>query len=207
MKRRKYQLPCYAELSHIQIDLMKLRAETDRLSHRYVDVRTANPSLCDNHMELVSNVYDNFDQINLTELNGAALPYTADIKERIRRKEERLYNKPTADYLGSYFEEVVKQFKAPAMRIRITKLKPQTEIPFHIDYDPTYASRVIIPIYSDKSVVNAFKVRDEVQECYLEPGRAYFLNTGFSHAVFNRGEHSRIALMFSLDGQQDLVAI
>lgn len=207
MKRRKYELPFYAELSQIKIDLNLLRSETDRLANKYVDVRSANPELCDNHMDLVSKVYANFNQISLTGCGGESMPYSPDIKERIRRKEERLFNKPTADYSGSYFEKIISQFRAPAMRVRITKLKPETEIPFHIDYDPTYATRIVIPIYSDENVINEFKVKGQINRCYLEPGKAYFLNVGFPHAVFNRSSRDRIALMFSLDGQEDLSAL
>ena len=47
----------------LDIDLQKLRASCDTLAEKFVDVRTANPMLCDNHMELVASVYDNFEQI------------------------------------------------------------------------------------------------------------------------------------------------
>lgn len=204
LTRRKYDLPYCAELKQIHVDLDQLRAATDRLAHKYIDVREANPALCDNHMELVEKVYENFNQINLTVINGETLPYTADVKERIRRKEELLYNKPTEDYTNSYFEKIIQQFKAPATRIRITKLKPGKEIPFHIDYDPSYATRIIVPVYTHPLVINEFKVRNQVHRCHLEAGKAYFLNTGFAHAVFNRSDEHRIALMFSLNGQQDL---
>ena len=82
--------------------------------------------LCDNHMALSKSVYDNFEQINLTELNGEELPYTDSIKERLRRGEEKLYNKPNEKLIGSYFEEITDQFKCDKMRIRITKLDPGT---------------------------------------------------------------------------------
>ena len=156
--RKKYQLPTIAELPQIKIDLLKLQYECNTLSSKYVDVKSANPELCMNHEKLVSDVYDNFEQITLTELNGNPMPYTDNIKERIRRREETLYNKKTKDYIGSYFESIVEQFNAPAMRVRITKLLPKTEITFHIDYDPSYATRIIIPIYTDKKVKNLFKV-------------------------------------------------
>tara|TARA_B100001113_G_scaffold99740_1_gene80537 strand:- start:678 stop:1181 length:504 start_codon:yes stop_codon:yes gene_type:complete len=157
-----------------------------------------------NHKKLVSEVYDNFEQINLTELNGDPMPYTDNIKERIKRREETLYNKKTQDYIGSYFENIVEQFISPAMRIRITKLAPKKEITWHTDYDPTYATRIIIPIYSNKKVKNLFKVRKNIEKYILEEGKAYFINGGFAHSVKNDSENSRIALMFSLDGQDDL---
>jgi len=203
MKRRKHQLPCIHKFD-LEIDLARLQKECDDAATSFVDVVSANPALCMNHMELVKNVYDNFEQINLTELNGEELDYTDDVKERIRRREETRYNKPTELYTGSYFEEIVNMFKASAMRVRITKLAPGKVIPFHIDYDPTYATRIIVPIYTNPDVRNLFKRKDQVEDYNLEAGNAYFLNTGFAHAVENNSAVPRIALMFSLDGQEDL---
>ena len=198
----KHELPTIANFN-LKVDLERLQQETDKLAAKFVDVRTANPMLCDNHMELVKSVYDNFEQINLTE-PSELLPYTASIKERLKRREEHLYNVPTEDYTNSYFEEIVTQLKAPASRVRITKLAAGKEIPFHVDYDVSYAVRCICPIYGNEMVVNQFKRDGKVEEYILEPGNAYFLNIGYPHAVFNRSDKPRIALMFSLDGTDDL---
>jgi len=187
----------------LDIDIGKLMEATDDLAKKFVDVRTANPMLCDNHMELVNSVYDNFEQINLTT-PSEILPYEASIKERLRRREEHLYNVPTEDYTGSEFEKVVTQLKAPASRVRITKLAAGKEIPFHVDYDVSYAVRCIVPIYTDDDVVNQFKRDGKIEEYTLEAGKAYFLNIGYPHSVINKSEAPRIALMFSLDGTQDL---
>lgn len=202
--RKKYQLPAVAEIKNVRIDLERLQSECDKFADKYVDVRTANPHLCMNHEELIKHVYDNFHQINLTELDGDPLPYTDNVKERIRRKEEELYNKPTEDFLGSYFKEITDQFKADKMRVRITKLEPGKDIDWHIDYDPTYATRIIVPIYTNEKVRNKFRVRKEELDTHLEAGKAYFLNTGFAHAVINKSSEPRIALMFSLNGQEDI---
>ncbi len=207
MKRTKYKLPTHGELKHINIDLNKLQDATDKLANDYVDVKTANKMLCDNHMALSKSVYDNFEQINLTELNGEELPYTDSIKERLRRGEEKLYNKPNDKFIGSYFEEIANQFQCDKMRVRITKLDPHTNVPMHIDYDPTYATRIIIPVYTNEKVINRFKVKGEIVETYLEAGKAYFFNTGFAHGVFNESDETRIAFMFSLDGQDDIECI
>jgi quercetin dioxygenase-like cupin family protein len=199
---KKQDLPTIANLN-LNIDLEKLRRATDILAEKFVDVRTANPALCDNHMELVKNVYDNFEQINLTK-PSEILPYTDSIKERLRRREEHLYNVPTNAYIGSVYQEIVTQLKAPASRVRITKLAPGKIIPFHVDYDVSYAVRCICPIYGGSNVVNLFK-RDGKLEAYnLEDGNAYFLNIGYPHAVVNMSDAPRIALMFSLDGTEDL---
>jgi hypothetical protein len=211
--RKKYQLPAFAKLENINIDLERLRHSVDLLASNYVDVMTANPKLCDYHPQLVNSVYDNFEQINLTEHNGKQpledIP--TNVRDRIKRnrsaKEEGFFNKPTKEYTGSYFEEIVSQFSHTAMRVRITKLAPGKQVPLHIDYDPSYATRIIIPVYSNHAVVNKFVVKKESVETYFEPGSAWFLNTGFAHGVFNNSDQPRIALMFSIDGQDDLVGI
>lgn len=201
----KKSLPTIADLG-LDVDLDKLRAETDKLAEKFVDVRTANPMLCMNHEELVKDVYDNFEQINLTT-PSEILPHTTSIKERLRRREEHLYNVPTEDYPGSYFEEIVTQCKAPASRIRITKLAPGKMIPWHVDYDVNYAVRCIVPIYGGSNVVNLFK-RDGKLEAYnLADGTANFLNIGYAHAVVNMSDKPRIALMFSLDGTDDIASL
>ncbi len=200
---KKHQLPTIAEFN-LNIDLKRLQDECDTLAEKFVDVRTANPMLCDNHMTLVDQVYDNFEQINLTT-PSEILPYTTSIKERLRRKEEHLYNVPTAEFEGSYFQEIVSQLKSKASRVRITKLASMKTIPFHVDYDVTYAVRCILPIYSDCNVVNLFRRDDKLEAYTLEAGRAYFLNIAYPHAVVNMSDKPRIALMFSLDGQEDLL--
>lgn len=208
--RRKYQLPAFKALEHIKIDLPRLQQAHDDLVHKYQSVCDANPKLCEYHPTLVDSVYDNFDQINLTEHNGEQVleDIPESTRDRIRRnrgrKEEAFFNKPTPEYTGSYFEEIVNQFKHDAMRVRITRLAPGTQIPLHIDYDPTYATRIIVPIYSNSEVINRFKIKKEMVTGYLEAGHAWFLNTGFAHGVENSSNQNRIALMFSLDGQDDL---
>lgn len=201
----KKDLPTTAELG-LDIDLARLRAETDKLAEKFVDVRTANPMLCMNHEELVKDVYDNFEQINLTT-PSEILPHTTSIKERLRRKEEHLYNVPTEDYTGSYFEEIVTQCKAPASRIRITKLAPGKMIPWHVDYDVNYAVRCIVPVYGGSNVVNLFKRNEKLEAYNLEDGTANFLNIGYPHAVVNMSDKPRIALMFSLDGTDDISSL
>jgi|TARA_B100000242_G_C42912666_1_gene423150 hypothetical protein len=200
-KLTKHKLPSVADLK-LDIDLDELRAATNKLAGEFKDVRSANPMLCDNHMELVESVYDNFEQINLTT-PSEILPHTLSIKERLKRKEEHLYNVPTPEYKGSYFEKIVKQCKSPASRIRITKLAPGKMIPFHVDYDVNYGVRCIVPIFGGNNVVNLFK-RDKLEAYTLEDGTANFLNIGFKHAVINMSNRPRIALMFTLNGTKDI---
>lgn len=199
---KKNNLPNIADLK-LDINLDLLKKECDSLAHKFVDVRTANPMLCNNHIELVESVYDNFSQINLTT-PSSILPKETSIKERLKRREEHLYNIPTPDYTGSYIESVVTQCQSPASRIRITKLDAGKNIPFHVDYDVNYAVRCIVPIYGDSQVINLFKRDNKIESYNLKNGRAYFLNIGYPHAVANMSKKPRIALMFSLNGTKDI---
>ena len=201
-KLSKHNLPTIADLN-LNINLIKLRKATDNLTKYFVDVRSANPMLCMNHEELVKSVYDNFEQINLTT-PSEILPHTTSIKERLRRKEEHLYNVPTAQYTGSYFEEIVTQCEAPASRMRITKLAPGKMIPWHVDYDINYGVRCIVPIYGSDNVINLFKRDNKIEAYTLKDGTANFLNIGYKHAVINMSKEPRIALMFTLNGTNDI---
>lgn len=202
---KKQNLPTIANLN-LNIDLERLRADTNKLAEKFIDVKTANPMLCMNHEELVKDVYDNFEQINLTTAS-TLLPFEPSIKERLKRREEHLYNVPTDDYTDSYFQEIITQLKAPASRIRITKLAAGKMIPFHVDYDVSYAVRCICPIYGGDNVVNLFKRDGKIEAYNLEDGNAYFLNIGYPHAVINMSDSPRIALMFSLKGVEDIASL
>jgi len=201
-KLSKHSLPTVADLN-LNIDLDMLRYATDKLADKFVDVRSANPMLCMNHEELVKSVYDNFEQINLTT-PSEILPHTTSIKERLRRKEEHLYNVPTPEYTDSYFEQIVSQCKSEASRIRITKLAPGKMIPWHVDYDINYGVRCIIPIYGSENVINLFKRDSKIEAYTLQNGTANFLNIGYKHAVINMSNKPRIALMFTLNGTKDI---
>ena len=202
-KLTKHNLPTIANLN-LNIDLNKLREETDKLADKFLDVESANPGLCDNHAELVKSVYDNFEQINLTT-PSEVLPHTTSIKERLKRKEEHLYNVPTDEYKNSYFEKIVTQCQAQASRIRITKLAPGKMIPWHVDYDVSYGVRVIVPIYGDNNVINLFKRNNKIEAYNLKNGVANFLNIGYTHGVVSMSKKARLALMFTLDGTKDIL--
>lgn len=201
MKKNRKQLPLIAKFN-VNIDLEKLKKECDLFASKFIDVQSANPGLCDNHQKM-SEIYEYFEEVPLTTATKNFSP-TSSIKERIARREEMYWNAPTADFANSYFKEITDQFKAPVTRVRLTKLPPGKDLVYHVDYDPTYAVRCIVPIYTNVGVKNLFRVKGEELSFFLEEGTAYFLNTGIEHAVVNTSEYPRIALLFSLDGQEDL---
>lgn len=215
----KYKLPNYAVLN-LKFDINKLQQETKKIEHLFTDVYNANGKLCANHHELASDVHSFFDQINLTTSKNLqkisseeceTLLTNNSVKNRLREnvtdKEilEKNYNIPEEIFKNSYFEEVVNSFKSSAIRVRLTKLQPHKKLIPHIDYDPSYAVRIIIPVFSNPKCINQFWRKNELEEVWLKnDGSCYFLNTGIKHSVVNASNEERIALMFSLNGTEDI---
>lgn len=215
----KYKLPNVAKLN-FKFDIDNLKKSLKELESQFIGVMPANGQLCSNNHKLVSNVYDHFDQINLTtyknlkelslhECESLNLKYS--VKDRIRKQEidpglvEDNYNIPTDYYKNSYFFKVINSFKCEAIRVRLTRLNPGKILVPHIDYDPSYAVRIIIPIITNKNCINVFWRKNNRYDHFLEAdGSAYFLNTGVRHSVENNGNEPRIALMFSLKGYSDI---
>lgn len=200
-KLNRRQLPRVAEFD-VSIDIDKLQKECDTFASKFISVEEANPNLCMNHSKMAS-IYAYFEEVALTNSTKEFDP-TDNIKERILRKEEMYWNDPTEDFKNSYFKYITDQFIAPVTRVRLTKLPPKKDLVYHIDYDPSYAVRVIVPIYTNELVKNKFKWNGQEESYYLEAGKAYFLNTGIEHAVVNDSDEPRIALIFSLNGQDDI---
>lgn len=122
---------------------------------------------------------------------------------------EHNWNQPLDFYRGSYIEqEIGRQFRALPIRVRMVRLKAGKSLTPHIDYDPTYAVRVVVPIITDLKVTNSFWKKGDRYDVHLPAdGSAYFLNVGFAHSVENKSSVDRISLMFSLDSQLDLQKI
>ena len=124
------------------------------------------------------------------------------------RLNERNYTKPTKFLKNSYFEECLQQFKAKVTRVRLVRLKAGCLLPAHIDYDPSFAVRILVPVQTNEFCVNYIWRRAEIESTYMKAdGRPWFLNTGFPHGVGNYGQSDRITLMISLTGQEDLEEI
>ena len=67
--------------------------------------------------------------------------------------------------------------------------------------------RLYVPVSGGANVVNLF-TRDRTLEAdNLKEGTANFLNIGYPHAVVNMSDKPRIALMFSLDGTDDIASL
>ena len=234
--RKKYQLPTMWKFQNKKFDIARLQKEALELANDYGNVMDTNKALCSNNHELVMSVYKHFKQINLTEFDpqgeaptvescevmgktagtgDESISKIAKYRLKARRGEsldpalnEHNYNTPTEKYKGTYFQEVVESFNADAIRVRLVRLDPGKTLTPHIDYDPTYAVRVIIPIFAEDEATNYFWRKSKQEAYHLKAdGSAYFLNIGFTHTVVNSGNTPRISLMFSLKDQSDLQEI
>lgn len=113
---------------------------------------------------------------------------------------------PLDYYKGSYIEKAItSQFEATPIRVRLTRIRAGQYLTPHMDYDTTYAIRIIVPIEGDKDVYNHFWPKNKKVTYELKAdGSAYFLNVGYKHSVEHNGDNDRIALMFSLPSQEDI---
>ena len=229
----KHRLPAFSVIDHLSLDnetLNSLTNITRDLETEFLSVLEANKKLCGVNHDLTQSVYDNFFQISLTEsefntddisLEECETSYDSlhkdPLSKSIRQKKilansdnsylnENLYNATTDSYnrYSDIFYKILKNFKSKTTRVRLVKLNAGTSIPPHIDYDPSYAVRIILPIISNQDCVNVFWTKGEVISTSFTPGKAYFLNTGYKHAVMNFSKHDRYTFMVSVNGIDDI---
>lgn len=233
MSNLKHKLPVFSTVDHLTLDAQQLQSLIDitlSLESEFQSVLEANKKLCGFNHDLTQSVYDNFFQISLTEspfnkkeVSLDECEYTGKMLndgnkiQSVKRKKflsteignplnENEYNE-TTDYYKRYkelFDTILEKFKGKPTRVRLVKLQSGTSIAPHIDYDPSYAVRIIIPIIADDHCVNVFWVKNKVESTVFKPGNAYFLNTGFKHAVMNFSKNDRYTFMVSVKGIEDI---
>lgn len=233
MSNLKYKLPIFSEIDHLQLDesqLTTLIETTLGLEKDFQSVLEANKKLCGFNHDLTQAVYDNFFQISLTESpfnkqdislseceeSGKLLNEGKKVTSVKRKKilsiepgnplNESEYGEKTV-YYNNYkalFDGILAKFKGVPTRVRLVKLESNTSIAPHIDYDPSYAVRIIIPIIADENCINVFWAKNKIESVTFKPGKAYFLNTGFKHAVMNFSKRDRYTFMVSVKGIEDI---
>ena len=233
--RKKYQLPLVQKIPGKSFDLALLNLELQKLQNEWTDLYRANHGLCAAHPQLAENNYKHFDQINLTTFNNAPVESSLDearaqcqalseatraqfgtlseYRAKTRRKQdinpaldEHRWHIPLPIYEGSIFQkEIQRNFSTQPIRVRLVRLRAGKTLTPHIDYCPTYAVRVIVPLATHENVKNLFWKKSQRYEFHLPAdGGAYFLNVGFTHSVENRSPKDRYSLMFSLPNQDDI---
>lgn len=224
----KHRLPVYSTLDHLSLsaeELDTLRGITLGMESEFLSVLEANKKLCGVNHDLTKAVYDNFFQISLTDsvynnksIDLAECEQTSEqLSLSIRKKKELAiepgsalneneYGLKTDYYLRyqAFFDSLVNKFRGKTTRVRLVKLQAGTSIAPHIDYDPSYAVRILIPIIANPEVINVFWVKNSIVTTTMEPGKAYFLNTGYKHAVINFSKEDRYTFMVSVNGTEDI---
>jgi len=208
------QLPAVHRFTQVKFDIKRLQAEALKLIHKQYPINfmhydsTAAPQPVPRTIHTV-----------IRDFGTAWRQYSRHntFWHKLRNSTKRAlhpqhneynYHKPTAQFRGSYFEQVTQQFQAQAIRVRLVKSYPPQVLPRHVDFDPTYAVRVIIPIFADLSATNYVWRHGQEHTYHLAAdGSAYFLNIGQPHAVIYTGRTPRIVLCLSLVDQQDLAEI
>lgn len=232
-KRLKHRLPLIAELNHLSLlsgEIITLKDLVKDLDSQFASVFEVNKKLCGINHILAKDAYANFFQIPLTDNQNNVLDTSIDdcqlihedfnidgIYSGVKRKKnsglstespfnELEYTKQTNFYLDNkqLFDTIFSRFLGKPARSRLVKLEAGTIVSPHIDYDPSYAVRVIIPIISPEECVNIFWQKGVAKIYHLNEGTAYFLNTGFKHAVVNMGKEDRYTLLISVNTSKDI---
>lgn len=217
LAHKKFEYPALAELP-IQPDMKIIKSYLTLHNDMWQDNYTAHEGLCVNNGMVADTSYEHIEHFHLTGTNFVAdnAPKTdiADLfspKDKIRRKnihpymDEYNWSHPLAHYKNTPLHNHLSElFKAPIIRLRMSRMKPGCELKPHIDYNTTYAVRFIIPIEGNDGVVNRFWYKGEQMDFHMTEGKAYFLNIGYKHAVYHNGENMRYYLLGTLGGQEDI---
>jgi hypothetical protein len=230
----RHRLPSYFPLRKYLFDLELIKKEVSGMEKYFTNVLKSNKELCSNNHALVESVIDHYRQISLTSCPlsndkfdyldckllgetggqfGTQAPLSKHALYRLkssRRKDrpeldEHNYFEPTPLYANTYMRTCVESLGERPLRVRLVKLKAGKSVDWHIDYDPTYATRIILTVTTNDKVINSTKRRGKIENIHIPAnGIPYFLNTGFSHMVSNNGDSDRIVLMFSLSSKKIL---
>lgn len=226
---KKYSFPLLAEMPvKPDMDIIKRFLERDDLV--WEDPFTSQPGISMVNGEVAETTYETIDHLCLTgpldnddqvgilnpeQRRDLSNKYWKDVsaKDKIKGDAGYLMNEynwkhPLPFYKGTELHNhLTNLFEAPIIRVRYSKMKPGAFIPPHIDYNTTYAVRFIIPIEGSEGVVDRFWCRGEEFDFEMENGKCYFLNIGFKHAVFHNGPKTRVYLIGSLGGQEDILPL
>lgn len=229
----KHLLPAYSILDHLKLEpevLHDLQTCVRDLELEFKSVVEVNRKLGSVHYDLANEVYNNFLQIGLTdskisteevsisEIETISKNFNKDgkikgmrqkklaseDKNSIHNEANFIYKTEVYNRYAHLFDKVLTKIKGTPTRIRLVKLAAGNSVTPHIDYDPSYAVRIIIPLLAEPECVNLFWVKNEVKAMTFTPGNAYFLNTGYKHAVINYSKHDRYTFMISVNGTSDI---
>ena len=148
-----------------------------------------------------------YKQMAFTEYNPQFNPEQFNVKIPKNRLDERQYNKLKPWVKGSYLEKVVSTFKGFVTRVRLSRMEPGCIIDEHIDYNTDYSIRIHIPLRTNDECGFYIHRGSGYKKDYVKmpaDGSCWFINQGYKHSAWNKGESPRDHLVFSIAGQEDL---
>lgn len=106
-----------------------------------------------------------------------------------------------------YNEDVSIPFFKQIYRLRISEMKGEREMNWHIDQDTSVICRAQLCLNDNDSVFQ-FKRKGKIEEFSMKPGEVWFINTGWNHRVVTNTKLRRSAI-FGFDykdyiGENDL---
>ncbi len=164
---------------------------------------------------------EKYRQVYLTELDPKYLDEPLDLSSNNSRmsRQRRLDSKsenynPVADELNyntrnelvtGLFEKILDSFSDQVTRVRLAYLAPNFSIKPHVDYDPSYITRLHLPILTNPQCnMHVFRNNVEYMAHYPADGRLYFLNAGLKHYASNNSNEPRLHLIVDMHGQKSL---
>jgi len=133
--------------------------------------------------EDVFNVQDKYRQILLQKKQESA---EDDVNEYLYTKWDPLYStRYTTPFLNTLFKNVY--------RFRMSEMKGDHELNWHIDADTSVICRAQICL-SDSDSVLEFRDKQGIHKLVMQKGDLWFINTGWNHRVVNGNNIRRSAI-------------
>tara|TARA_B110000238_G_C16109109_1_gene431862 strand:- start:736 stop:1467 length:732 start_codon:yes stop_codon:yes gene_type:complete len=110
------------------------------------------------------------------------------------------------DYISPKIVHHIEDKFGSVCRTRIVKLSAGGKMPWHKDETSSEFKRIVCPIITNEKCINMFDDDSNIVEKHLPAdGRCYAFDSGrISHAVFNRSDSDRYALIFTIMNNKSL---
>lgn len=153
-------------------------------THKGNDIGGDNYGISQNcNYEEVFNVSNKYRQILLQKrIEDASDDVNEYLYTRWDQTHNLRYTKPT---LEKYFHNVY--------RFRMSEMKGDHELNWHIDADTSVICRAQICLNQNDSVLE-FRDKEGVHQLRMKPGEMWFINTGWNHRVVNGNNCRRSAI-------------
>lgn len=133
--------------------------------------------------------------------------YRKNLQQKLDNLEETIessYSKIN-DLSDEYLKNILSGFKGKVTRVRWAVANPGMEMQPHIDYDTYHAVRYHLPVITNPDATISVSRNGVEQKIHMPvEGKVFFVNQGFKHWIENHGDSSRVHLIVTVVGQEDL---